>query len=55
MEFFRAYAAAVTVSTRSALPNPSIEPTATGMAPRSSQVYSPLRGAMPAAAAHVKR
>jgi hypothetical protein len=37
------------------LHNPSIEPTATGMAPPSSQVHPPLRGATPAAAAHVKR
>jgi hypothetical protein len=36
-------------------PNPSIERTATGLAPRSSQVHDPLRGANPEAASHVKR
>jgi hypothetical protein len=36
-------------------PNPSIERTATGLAPRSSQVHDPLRGANPVAASHVKR
>jgi hypothetical protein len=36
-------------------PNPSIERTATGLAPRSSQVHDPLRGANPLAASHVKR
>jgi hypothetical protein len=36
-------------------PNPSIERTANGLAPRSSQVHVPLRGANPLAASHVKR
>jgi hypothetical protein len=36
-------------------PNPSIERTATGLAPRSVQVHDPLRGTNPAAASHVKR
>lgn len=36
-------------------PNPSIERTAPGMAPRYSVVHLLQRGAMPASAAHVKR
>jgi len=36
-------------------PNPSLERTSTGMAPRSSLVHGPLRGATPVAAAQLKR
>jgi hypothetical protein len=36
-------------------PDPAIEPTFTGMAPRSAQVDHASRGAMPVASAHVKR
>jgi hypothetical protein len=43
------------LSQPSETPNPSIERTATGLAPRSVQVHDPLRGANPAAASHVKR
>jgi len=36
-------------------PNPSLERTATGLAPRYSLAYHLPRGAKPAAAAHLKR
>ena len=37
------------------LPNPSLERTSTGMAPRATQYYVASRGAMPVASAQLKR
>jgi hypothetical protein len=38
-----------------ATPNPSLERTSTGIAPRAVVVHHPSRGAMPVAAAQLKR